>query len=53
MPETHLLDLNIGYDYYGIKFGVSITNLLNENYESPHGFNQEHRKLTLGFNKSF
>jgi len=53
MPETHLLDLNIGYDYYGIKFGVSITNLLNENYESPHGFNQEGRKLTLGFNKSF
>ena len=33
MPETHLLDLNIGYNYYGIKFGVSVTNLLNENYE--------------------
>jgi hypothetical protein len=27
--------------------------VLDENYESPHGFNQEGRKFTLGFNKSF
>jgi len=53
MPETHLLDLNLGYNYYGIQFGVSLNNLLNEKFESPHGFNQEGRKLTLGFNKSF
>ena len=53
MPETHLLDLNIGYNYYGIDFGVSILNLLDEDYESPHGFNQEGRKLTFGFVKSF
>jgi len=53
MPETHLLDLNIGYNYHGIDFGVSILNLLDEDFESPHGFNQEGRKLTLGFVKSF
>ena len=53
MPETHLLDLNFGYNYYGIDFGVSLLNLLDENYESPHGFSQEGRKFTLGFNKSF
>ena len=53
MPETHLLDLNLGYNYYGIDFGISLTNVLDENYESPHGFNQEGRKFTLGFNKSF
>ena len=53
MPETHLLDLNLGYNYHGIEFGVSLLNLLDERYESPHGFNQEGRKFTLGFNKSF
>jgi outer membrane cobalamin receptor len=53
MPETHLLDLNLGYNYHGIQFGVSLLNLLDENYESPHGFSQEGRKFTLGFNTSF
>ena len=53
MPETHLLDLNIGYNYHGIQFGISLLNVLDENYESPHGFSQEGRKFTLGFNKSF
>ena len=53
MPETHLLDLNIGYNYHGIELGFSLLNLLDEKYEAPHGFNQEGRKLTLGFNKSF
>ena len=53
MPETHLLDLNLGYNYHGIDFGISLINVLDENYESPHGFSQEGRKFTLGFNKSF
>ena len=53
MPETHLLDVNLGYNYHGIEFGVSLLNLLDERYESPHGFNQEGRKLTMGFKKSF
>jgi len=53
MPETHLLDLNLGYNYHGIQLGVSMLNLLDENYESPHGFSQEGRKFTLGLNKSF
>ena len=53
MPETHLLDLNLGYNYHGIELGVSLLNLLDERYESPHGFYQEGRKFTLGFNKSF
>ena len=53
MPETHLLDLNLGYNYHGIQFGISLLNLFDEDYESPHGFSQEGRKFTLGFNKSF
>ena len=53
MPETHVLDLNLGYNYHGVELGVSLLNLLDERYESPHGFNQEGRKLTLGFKRSF
>ena len=53
MPETHLLDINLGYNYHGIDFGISLLNVLDEDYESPHGFSQEGRKFTLGFNKSF
>lgn len=53
MPETHLLDLNLGYNYHGIQFGISLLNVLDEDYESPHGFSQEGRKFTLGFKKSF
>ena len=53
MPETHLLDINLGYNYHGIDFGISLLNLFDEDYESPHGFSQEGRKFTLGFNKSF
>ena len=45
--------MNIGYNYHGIELGFSLLNLLDEKYEAPHGFNQEGRKLTLGFNKSF
>ena len=53
MPETHLLDINLGYNYHGIDFGISLLNLFDEDYQSPHGFSQEGRKFTLGFNKSF
>ena len=53
MPETHLLDFNLDYNYHGIQFGISLLNVLDEDYESPHGFSQEGRKFTLGFNKSF
>jgi outer membrane cobalamin receptor len=53
MPETHILDLNLGYNYHGIEFGVSLLNLLDEDYESPHGFGQEGRKFTMGFKRSF
>ena len=53
MPETHLLDVNLGYNYHGIEFGLSLLNLLDEDYEAPHGFSQEGRKLTMGFKRSF
>ena len=53
MPETHLLDLGITKNYYNYEFGVSINNLLDEDYEAPHGFNQNGRSLNLVFKRSF
>jgi vitamin B12 transporter len=53
MPETHLLDLTLSKNWYGIDLGVTMTNLLDEQYESPHGFGQDGRRLQFGFRRSF
>jgi outer membrane cobalamin receptor len=53
MPETHLLDLTLSKNWQGIDLGVTLTNLFDERYESPHGFNQVGRRLQFGFRRSF
>ena len=40
MPETYLIDIGITKNYYVIDVGFKIDNLLNEDYQSPHGFSQ-------------
>ena len=46
MKELHMLDLTITKKYFNYDLGVNISNLFDEDYESPHGFSQE----GLGFN---
>jgi len=53
MPETHLLDLTVSRNWHGIDLGVTMTNLFDEQYESPHGFGQDGRRLQFGFRRSF
>ena len=53
MPEVHLLNLGIKKNYYGIDLGLQINNLLNEKYESAHGFTQNSRKFNFVLNKPF
>jgi len=53
MPEIHLLDLGITKDYYNYEFGVNINNLLDEDYEAPHGFSQNGRSLNFVFKRKF
>jgi len=53
MPETHLLDLTLSKNWHGIDLGVTMTNLFDERYESPHGFGQDGRRLQFGFRRSF
>ena len=52
MPETHLIDLGITKNYWGYELGLNINNILDENYEAPHGFNQNGRNLSFIFKKS-
>ena len=51
--KTHLLDLGITKDYWGYELGLNINNFLDEDYESPHGFNQNGRSLSFVFKKKF
>ena len=53
MPETHLLDVGVTKNYYGIDIGLSVNNLLDQNYQSPHGFSQEGRKLNFVLKRRF
>lgn len=53
MPETHLLDVGLTKDYYGIEYGVKISNLLDEIYQSPHGFSQDGMKFNFVLKSKF
>jgi len=53
MPETHLLDVNVSKNFHGVDLGLSITNVFNENYQSPHGFSQEGRSIYFGLKRIF
>ena len=53
MPETHLLDIGITKNYYGIDIGLSINNVFDKSYERPDGYNQYDRTFNLGFRRYF
>ena len=53
MPELHMLDMGITKDYFNYEFGLSINNVLDEDYEAPHGFNQNGRSLNFVFKRKF
>ena len=53
MPETHLLDIGITKNYYGIDLGLSINNVFDQDYEQPHGFSQDGRKINFILKRRF
>jgi vitamin B12 transporter len=49
MKSTDIIDLKISRELNNSsKFYIKVTNLLNESYQKPHGFNQENRILKFG-----
>lgn len=53
MPEVHLLDVGITKHWNGIGFSAMFNNVLDYNYESPHGFSQEGRTFNLSLSTNF
>ena len=49
MDSTDLLDLRISKKQKFGNFYIKLNNLLDEDYQRPHGYNQEGRILRLGY----
>jgi vitamin B12 transporter len=49
IDSTDLVDLSLSKENKNNIIFLKITNLLNENFQRPHGFNQEQRMLKIGF----
>ena len=53
VKSVDLVDLIIEKDFYGTKFSMSFSNLLNERYEKPGTYSQDGRKFRIGFKNAF
>jgi vitamin B12 transporter len=53
MPETHLLDIGIRKNMGGYEIGFNVFNLLDNDYQRPHGFAQQGRSMGLSFKSVF
>lgn len=53
MPEKIIYNLNAQHDVLGLTMFGKLSNITDEDYERPHGYNQNGRTLTLGFKKTF
>ena len=51
--STDIVDAAISKNIWGMKFNVSITNLLNERYEKPRTYSQDGRQIRFGVNKLY
>ena len=51
--STDIVDAAISKNIWGVKFNLSITNLLNERYEKPRTYSQDGRQIRFGVNKLY
>ena len=49
MDSTDIIDLKLSKKFNNADYFVTINNLFDENYERPHGYNQEQRSLRFGY----
>ena len=47
--STEIIDLKLSKKIENTDFYFKITNLLDDHYQKPHGYNQEGRVIKLGF----
>ena len=48
MDSTDLIDLNISKKLNNGDFFIKVTNVLDESYQRPHGYNHEGRIFKFG-----
>ncbi len=48
MDSTDLIDLKIEKKIFNNNYFLKVTNLLGENYQRPHGYNQDQRIIKIG-----
>ena len=48
MDSTDIVDIKIEKKINNLNYFLKITNLLGENYQRPHGYNQDQRLLKFG-----
>ena len=53
MDSSDITDIKLSKNFRDILGYIKINNLFDETYQRPHGFNQENRLLTFGFNSKF
>ena len=52
-PEYLVFDFSVGYSIKSYRFGVTVSNLLNENYTEKDGYNMPGRMLMASYSYSF
>ena len=53
VDSTDIMNLSLSKEIYGNNFSLSISNLLDEQYERPATYSQNGRKLKFGFRKVY
>ena len=53
MDSTDLVDIKLSKNGLIGNYFLKISNMMNENYQRPHGYNQEKRRINIGFKKSY
>ena len=49
MDSTDIIDLKLNKKFNKVDFFLKISNLFDEKYQRPHGYNQEERLIKIGF----
>ena len=53
IDSTDIIDVSLKKDFGIFNMNFNITNLLNENYQRPHGYSQNGRLFNIGLTKSY
>ena len=53
IDSTDIVDVSLKKDFGIFNMNFNITNLLNENYQRPHGYSQNGRLFNIGLTKSY